>query len=132
MVSWHPYNDRYSVTRFSTVIIVHLVCQIFGQKVFLFHLTHIGYLQTVQVLSVKLFDCFQKQWWIVTKVNKENHSLFHLIRVFMVELFDVVSMGKCFKWETSTLVVCWPQKQQQKGGGGGCRFEQPAPNSNRL
>ena len=120
MASWHPYNDRYSVTRFSTVIIVHLVCQIFDQKVFLFHLTHTGYLQIVQVLLVKLIDCFQKQWWIGTKVNKGNHSLFNLISVFMVELFDVVSMGKCFKWETSTLVVCWPQKQNnnKKGGGG--------------
>ena len=39
----------------------------------------------------------------------------------MVELFDVVLMGKCFKWETSTLAVCWPQKQNnnKKGGGGG-------------
>ena len=39
----------------------------------------------------------------------------------MVELFDVVSMGKCFKWEMSTLVVCWPQKQNnnKRGGWGG-------------
>ena len=114
MASWHPYNDRYSVTRFSTVIIVHLVCQIFGQKVFLFHLTHIGYLQTVQVLSVKLFDCFQKQWWIVTKVNKENHSLFHLIRVFMVELFDVVANGKQIHMGTLNFGGMLASKTKQK------------------
>ena len=98
-----------------------LICQIFDQKMYWFHLTHIGYLQTVQVWSVKLIDCFQKQWWKVTNVNKGNHSLLHLIRGFMVELFDVVLMGKCFKWEKSTLAVCWPQKQNnnnKKEGGG--------------
>ena len=55
----------------------------------------------------------------MTKVNKGNHPLLHLIRVFMVELFDVVSMGIFFKWEMSTLVVCWPQKQNNKKRGGG-------------
>ena len=65
------------------------------------------------------------------KAIKGNYSLFQLIRVFIVELFDVVANGekKCFKWELSTLVVCWPQKQNKqtnktqsnnnKGGGGG-------------
>ena len=62
----------------------------------MFHLTHIGYLEIVQVLLVKLIDCFQKQWWKVPKVIKGNYSLFHLNRVFMVELFDVAN-GKMFQ-----------------------------------
>ena len=69
-----------------------ILCQIFDQRVYWFHLTHIGYLQIIQVWSVKLIDCFQKQWWKVPKAIKGNYSLFHLIRVFMEKLFDVASI----------------------------------------
>ena len=90
MVSWHPYY----ILSPELVLWLLLHCQIFGHSVYWFHLTHIGYLQIVSLIC-KIDWLFPEaaRWWKVTKVIKGNYSLFHLIRVFMAELFDVANKG---------------------------------------